>query len=143
MTTVTKSKNIIIPALKTEILKIKLKGKTSLIQNKFGATAMKSMDDKYRGNATNKVARDPDREYKESAHVIYGMDFNDKETNHVFGHKADAFKKAVQRVAMTFTDSGIKGTHIAGAIFIIPATQQAQHRLQWLSSEHRKQYCHA
>lgn len=86
-----KTKAIIIPALKKERVKIKVRGITPLIMNKHSEEAQKKIEDKEQGRATKgRGTRDPRAEYEAALHRIDG--------NGRYGFPAAGFRLGMVRV---------------------------------------------
>lgn len=83
-------KEITIPALKRERVKIKIKGITPLIMNKHSEKAKEKIEDKQQGHPTKGHGiRDPKAEYQAAMHKI--------DDNGRYGFPAGGFKKSMIR----------------------------------------------
>ncbi len=92
----TKGKELLqLPELDFRPVVLEIKGTSPLIMNRWSEKAMKQIEDKQTGKASQKkAARDPEAEYKDAAYVIAGCeDLPDWEPGKYF-FPASAFKHA-------------------------------------------------
>jgi hypothetical protein len=103
--------DLTIPPILLKTVKIKIKGTSSLIMNKFSAKAQKQIADKQQGKAKNKKApKDPKAEFEAALYYMPG-------SKKKYGFPAAAFKKAAIS-ACRYVD-GVSMTHAKGAFHVL------------------------
>lgn len=104
-----KAEKVAIPAPEIKVLKVKIRGVSSLISHKFSDKSRKQIEDKQQQKAKQaKGKRDPDQEVKDALHMI---------SKGKYGFPASGFKKAMVNACSHV--AGVTKVAARGSMFVM------------------------